>query len=203
MPNAPRTENLWDLHPDPSDAVATAGAYVVVDGRFAFAVGPTPDGEGLAVYRLGGHREAGETPWQCTERELLEETGLRIAPVAPPCTYWLQLPDDTPEHDSLVDRRWPAEPETPAPILVARGIGENVNRLSAMFLATAEGTPQPLNESHGLIFLTPTEVFAILNRPITLRQYLHSGGRAILRSKLPEHLPLVAHLQLRVLPALL
>lgn len=205
MPDEPRMELTWDSYGDPSDAIATAGAYVVVDGRFAFAVGPTTDGTSLAAYRLGGRREPGESPWQCAERELLEEAGLRISPRMPPCTYWLQLRDEQAlEHDALVERHWPPEPdEVPTPIFVARGIGANVNRLSAMYLATAEGTPEPLNETHGLIFLTPAEVFAILNRPLTLRQYLRAGGRAILRPGLPEHLPLEAHLQLRMLPALL
>ena len=204
MADLPRTENLWGLHADPCAAVATAGAYVMVDGRFAFGVGPTPDGKGLAVYRLGGHREAGETPWQCVERELMEEAGLRISPLTPPCTYWLQLRNEAAsKYDALVAGPWPSGSDVPAPIFVARGIGVNVNRLSAMFLATAEGSLEPLNECHGLLFLTPAEMFDILNRPMTLRQYLRSGGHATLRWKLPEHLPLVAHLQLRVLPALL
>jgi len=203
MPDAPRTELTWDSYGDPRDAVATAGAYVVVDGRFAFAVGPTTDGTSLAVYRLGGRREPGETPWQCAERELLEEAGLRIHPRTPPRTYWFQLCDDASQIDALVERHWPPRPEAPTPIFVARGIGANVNRLSAMYLAIAEGSPEPLNETHGLIFLTPAEVFAILNRPLTLRQYLRAGGRVILRPGLPDHLPLEPHLQLQVLGLLL
>ena len=49
MPDAPRTEYPWDPHADPRDAVATSGAYFMVDGRFAFMIGPTPDGASLAV----------------------------------------------------------------------------------------------------------------------------------------------------------
>ena len=72
-----------------------------------------------------------------------------------------------------------------------------------MYLATAEGTPEPLHEADGLIFLSPAEVFGVLHRPVTLGQYLRAGGRAILRPGLPEHLPLLPHLQLRVLAMLL
>jgi hypothetical protein len=32
--------------------VATAGAYVLANGRFAFMVGPTPQGDSLAVLLL-------------------------------------------------------------------------------------------------------------------------------------------------------
>ncbi len=65
----------------PLDQTATAGAYVLLDGRFPFIVGPTPDGDRLAVVRLGGHREAGESPWQCAAREVMEESGvIRIPP---------------------------------------------------------------------------------------------------------------------------
>jgi hypothetical protein len=49
---------------DRFSAVATIGAYVMPDGRFPFVVGPTLQGDKLAVVRLGGHREAGEAPWE-------------------------------------------------------------------------------------------------------------------------------------------
>lgn len=51
MPHPPPTAHPWDPHGDPRDAVATAGAYFLVDGRFAFMVGPTADGSSLAVVR--------------------------------------------------------------------------------------------------------------------------------------------------------
>ena len=203
MPDLPHTELTWDSYGDPRDAVATAGAYFLVDGRFAFAVGPAPERTSLAVYRLGGRREPGESPWQCAERELMEEAGLRISPRTPPCTYWLQLRDDDPAQETLVDGGWPEEPSAPAPILIARGRPGLSDRLSAMYLATAEGSPEPLHEAEGLLFLAPAEIFGVLNRRVTLGQYIRAGGRAILRPGLPEHLPLEAHLQLRMLPVLL
>ena len=241
MPESSPTAYPWATHGDPRDAVATAGAYFLVDGRFAFMLDPTPDGASLAVVRLGGRREPGETPWQCAEREVHEEAGLRISPRTPPCTYWL-LPSDEPHRrpneqhethdpppnahappreiyapardahaptreahapDTLIDGGWPREPSVPAPILIARGRPGLSDRLSAMYLATAEGTPEPLHEAHGLLFLSPAEVFGVLNRRVTLGQHLRSGGRAILRPGLPEHLPLLPHLQLQVLAMLL
>jgi hypothetical protein len=205
MPDQPRTE-----HPghrprlDPAGTVATAGAYVVVDGRFAFMLGPTPDGTRLAVVRLGGHREHGEPPWQCAEREVWEESSLRVVPRQPPGTYWLQAQDDTAtSHETLMAGNCPAELSEPAPILLVRGHGAHASRLSAMYLAHGKGAPAPCNEAHGILLLGPAEVFGILSRPVTLRQHLRSGGQAILRSGLPQDLPLEPFRQLRVLAALL
>jgi 8-oxo-dGTP pyrophosphatase MutT (NUDIX family) len=190
------------------DSVATAGAYVLLDGRFPFIVGPTPTGDRLAVVRLGGHREAGESPWQCATREVLEESGLTIEALAPPCTYWLAPENSAPDQDGLVPGEWPPElsSESPAPhppLFVVRGTATQADRLSVMFLARAEGTPEPLNEVRGLLLLAPAEVFALVNRPVTLAQHLRAGGRTLLRDDLPHDLPLFPHLQLQVLAALL
>jgi hypothetical protein len=187
MPDTPRTQHPGRPRLDPAGTVTTAGAYVVIDDRFAFTLGPTPRGDGLAFVRLGGHREDGETPWLCGEREVWEESDLHVVPRQPPGTYWLQAQDDF-AHCC----------ET----LVA-GHGPHANRLSAMYLAHGEGTPAPCNEAYGLLLLRSAEVFGILHRPVTLRQHLRTGGRAILRPGLPDHLPFLPHLQHRVLAMLL
>ncbi len=69
--------------------VITAGAYVLINGGLLFVIGPTPTGQRLAIVRLGGHCEAGETAWQCAAREVAEEASLVIRPCRPPATYWL------------------------------------------------------------------------------------------------------------------
>lgn len=155
MPDPPHTAYPWDPHADPRDAVATAGAYFLVDGRFAFMIDPTPDGESLAVVRLGGRREPGETPWQCAEREVLEEAGLRISPRTPPCTYWLQQSGETSDGspvEALIDGGWPEEPSVPAPILIVRGRPGLSDRLSAMYLAAAEAPRSPSTRHRGYSF---------------------------------------------------
>ena len=170
----------------PIDLVATAGAYVLLDGRFPFMIGPTEDGARLAVVRLGGHREAGESTWQCAAREVLEEAGLTIQAVAPPCTYWLAREDRAPGQDGLVPGAWPPEPPAAhPPFLVVQGTATLPDRLSIMYLARAEGTPVPLNEARGLLLLSPAEVFALVSRPVTLAQHLRAGGLAI-----PHYAPL-------------
>ena len=181
--------------------ITTAGAYVLLEGRFAFMVGPTPRSDGLAVVRLGGHGEAGETAWECAAREVREEASLRIRPLTPPDTYWFQVGS---ESETLKQGPPPddTDGEVP-PLLLVRGAGDHGGRLSVMYLASADGPPAPASEARGLLLLSPSEVVRIVCTQVTLDEYRHSGGLAILRDELPGHLPLEPFLQLRLLAVLL
>lgn len=65
-------------------SVRTAGAYVLLKNMtIPFVIGPTKDHQALAVIRLGGHRENNESAWQCAEREVYEESQLRISHLVP------------------------------------------------------------------------------------------------------------------------
>jgi 8-oxo-dGTP pyrophosphatase MutT (NUDIX family) len=176
-----------------SDAVVTAGAYALLEGRFPFVLGPTPCGDRLAVIRLGGHREAGETPWQCVVREALEEAGLMLRPCRPPTTYWVDARHD--RLDSRLDWR-PSKPDEPQPLLFR--VGED-GRVSAMYLALAEGKPEPRGEVRALLLLTPEEVRRVAVSPLTLAQLRAAGGVVLARDRLPEHLPLEPFPQIRLL----
>ncbi len=178
------------------DRVRTAGAYVITDGYFPFMVGPTPDGTRLAIVRLGGHRENGERPWECTKRELLEEARLHIAPLSPPATY---VASHAESNQLVLERRvWG---DTPQPILILdRG---NLSPLSIMYLACSSGRPSPAAETKGLLLLTPEDVWRICDQPATLREYLEWGGRALFQSLLPLDTPLVPFPQLKWLAQIL
>jgi NUDIX domain len=183
--------------------VASVGAYVVVDGRLPFVVGPTAAGDRLGVVRLGGHRKPGETPWACAAREVLEEASLAACPLAPPATYWLAPPHDP---AALTAAPWPGAP-TPAdpvaPVLVAWRENAGQRRSSLMYLAVADGPARPAAETAGLLLLTRADVLALVRAPVTLGAFLAAGGRAILRAALPTDLVLEPFLQLRVLAVLL
>jgi ADP-ribose pyrophosphatase YjhB (NUDIX family) len=183
----------------------TAGAYVVAGDRFVFAFGlPAGVSDCLGVPRLGGHREAGETAWQCAAREVLEEASVALQPLPPPATYWVGPPHDP---AALIAGSWEAAvdsaAEEPSPLLVAwrEEVGER--RLSATFLAKADGTPVPAAETQGLLLLRPQDVQRVAHKTLSLNELLRDGGQAVLRADLDPHLPLVPLLQLRALAHIL
>jgi 8-oxo-dGTP pyrophosphatase MutT (NUDIX family) len=74
--------------------VIISGVYVRCSDYFPFQVGPTQTSETLGAVRLGGHREAHETGWECAAREAWEEASIRVTPLAPPATYWVEVADE-------------------------------------------------------------------------------------------------------------
>ncbi|HWI60463.1 MAG TPA: NUDIX domain-containing protein [Symbiobacteriaceae bacterium] len=160
--------------------VVTAGVYLTIGERFLFVFGPNPAGDRLAIVRVGGHREPGETAWECAAREALEETGLTIE----------ALPVST-------GPDW-HEPG-PRPLLVLpRDTGVTV-----MFLARAEGAPQPCSEVQGLLLLSREEILALCAQPTTLQAFLDAGGQAWMRRPYPPEMILEPVLQCRLLARLL
>jgi len=178
--------------------ITTAGAYLLCRGHFAFAVGPTPAGDRLAVIRLGGHREAGETTAQCVEREVQEEAGVRIALADPPATY---LAARTGSGAFRLDRMEEGIGLTPAPLLVTPR--EDGRQFSVTYLAIADEVPVPSGEVAGILLLDVPAVHRLTRAPVTLGDFLACGGRAILRTPLNPALPLVPFAQLHILPQLL
>lgn len=183
------------------ERVMTAGAYVWLDGKTPFMVGPTPDGNRLAVVRLGGHREDGESPWQCAAREVWEEAGITVVPVPPPASHWLSPIDNL---GTLQPGMWPSKPGVDvAPVLVVENHQLPSCPLSVMYLARAESPPTPTGEISALLLLRARDIQRIVQGELTLDDYLALGGQAIMRVPQPHHLLLEPFLQLRVLARLL
>ena len=99
-----------------SRTIITAGIYAQYSGFFPFQVGPTKTGETLGVVRLGGHREAHETGWECAAREALEEASIRVTPLSPPTAYWVEVTDDGTFHEGAWE---PSSSNEVAPIVVS------------------------------------------------------------------------------------
>ncbi|SDW21899.1 NUDIX domain-containing protein [Paenibacillus sp. CF384] len=159
--------------------IITAGAYVNFDGHFLFQVGPTKSGTTLGVVRLGGHRESGETGWQCAMREVSEESSLTINTIKPPITYWYEASDNP----DLVPGGWIEEDHEP--ILVAKRPESNL--ITPIFLASADEAPVPSMETKGILILSPENITKLSSERMTLGQYLKSGGKAVIKEELPLH----------------
>jgi hypothetical protein len=177
--------------------IITAGVYVNVAGYFPFQVGPDETGNVLGVVRLGGHREAHETAWQCAAREAMEEASLHVAPVHPPATYWVEVEGDLALHPG----EWSADTsDEVAPIVVSRRDGQ---AMTPIFLGISDDKPMPGMEVKGLLLLTPATIRLIATQTLTFGDYLNAGGKAIFRETLPLHLPLYPRLHLHLLHKLL
>jgi 8-oxo-dGTP pyrophosphatase MutT (NUDIX family) len=179
----------------------TAEAYVCIGKLMPFMIGTTADGESLAVVRLGGHREAGETPWQCAVREALEEASLTITAITTLASFWLQSSNEPTE---IVEQRWHGtEDDDVPPILVVADNRTTPGRRSVMYVARAESLPTPSHEAMGLLLLTADEVKKIVRGGMSLGAFLDAGGQALLRTPLSRDLVLEPFLQLSVLSQLL
>lgn len=167
--------------------VVTAGVYLTIGDRFLFVFGPNPAGDRLAIVRVGGHREPGETAWECAAREALEETGLTIE----------ALPVGATLSGSLEPCAW--EEPGPRPLLVL----PRESGVTVMFVARAAGAPSPCSEVRGLLLVSRAEVLALSERPTTLQEFLDAGGQAWMRKPYPPEMVLEPALQFRLLARLL
>jgi 8-oxo-dGTP pyrophosphatase MutT (NUDIX family) len=182
-------------------SINTAGAYVCINGLYPFVIGSQPHNGRIPVVRLGGHREGQETGWQCAVREVYEEAALVIRPLVPPVTYWA---DGGHIEADLKIMRWEdAADSENTPLLVVAYDREGKTLLSLMYLAQADELPVPSSEVKGLLLLARDDIHRLCQAPLTLEQYLNSGGKAILKGDFDQSLPLAPFTQLRLLSRIL
>lgn len=165
-----------------AETFTKAGAYISVGKRYAFAMGPNGTGTHLGIIRIGGHREAGETPWDCVNREAMEEAKIRLSPIKPPVTLRLSC-----FHHKMQYTPFNWESKSPPPFLVS---GEKGTPITFLYLAETNDMPSPSSETKGIVLLTRQEIWQISNNTITLRRFLNSGGILITSEDFDLDVPL-------------
>jgi 8-oxo-dGTP pyrophosphatase MutT (NUDIX family) len=181
--------------------VNITGAYVCLHGLYLFAIRIQPHNGHIPIVRLGGHRKEHETGWQCAVPEVYEEANLQIKPLLPQTTY---LSDWNHIETQLQEIQWRHKIEQESiPVLVITYCREGKMHLSLMYLAQAKGLPKPSSEVKGLLLLKKQEVHSLCQEPLTLEQYLASGGKAILNAEFDTRLVLEPFAQLRLLSRIL
>ena len=174
----------------------TAGAFIYQNGYFPFMFGPDNAQTAHGVVRLGGHREPHEDAWACAFREIVEEAQMTTSFLDAPLTYYMENEQATPivyDHPIHADIQ---------PLLLA---GNLAAPQSVMFLGSALEEPSPSSETRGILRLSPRDIQAMCERPVTLREFRYQAdARQILQViPLDEDLVLRPYLQLRFLHFLL
>ena len=117
--------------------------------------------------RIGGHREANESPWECAAREALEEAGVVVRQV--PATISVQTNGQRGSDCTITTLSRPAivdgcPDERPLVLGCAHVPGDYT---STLFLAETDGESHPNNEVFGLVKLTREEVIQVAHNPGT------------------------------------
>jgi 8-oxo-dGTP pyrophosphatase MutT (NUDIX family) len=146
----------------PSD-VETAGVLLKEADRYVFCYGPHASGA-IYVLRIGGHLEAGESPWECAAREAKEEASAVVH----------QIPASSSVKTDGIDG---PIVDLPSPVfldgypserpLVLGGSLEPGTAKSTLFLAETQDISHPSNEVFGLVKLTAEGVVQIARTPHT------------------------------------
>ncbi|WP_340003673.1 hypothetical protein MHH52_16685 [Paenibacillus sp. FSL K6-0276] len=181
--------------------VQKAGAFVLTNKRMAFMMGPTVDQSELAIVRLGGHREGAETAWECAQREVLEESQMRITPLTPSMTFY--CPNTRFDIDielEPIDKFQNASIE-PRPLIV--GHQNSVQSITPIFLASSDDEPVPSMETKALMLLTRKEVILLCSGTITLDEFQTLGGKVIFGQHIDGNLPFKPFGHLRMLSIIL
>ncbi len=72
-----------------------------------------------------------------------------------------------------------------------------------MYLAEAHTLPTPAHEAKGILLLNRADIQRLCREPLTLDQYIHAGGVALLKDAFDTSLYLEPFIQLRLFAQIL
>ena len=144
--------------------VHTAGVLLREGDRYVFCFGPHSKSDGVYVLRIGGHREAGESPWECAVREAREEADVSVHQI--PAPIGVRTTDMFSPVTTLPDRVTIEGHPEQRPLVVGGSLISGTPR-STLFLATTTEISRPSSEVEGLVILSPVEVIRLARGPST------------------------------------
>ena len=135
------------------------------------------------------------------EREVFEESYMRITPLVPSMTF--QCPKTTLDTEIILEpiQNYRAPEEQPCPLIIGRH--DTIQSVTAMFLATSDDDPIPSMETKALMLLTRNDVLRLCSETITLEEYQSSGGQVLFGQQVNPKLPLKPFGQLVMLSMIL
>ncbi len=168
--------------------IEKAGAFVLTNKTIAFMMGPTPDQSTLAIVRLGGHREGTETAWACAQREVFEESQMRITPLRPSMSFYCPNTsfDSEIELEPIAEYNYSMFEQRPLII----GHQNSKQSITPIFLASSEDEPVPSMETKALLLLTRKDVIRLCSERLTLDEFQSSGGIVLYGQQVDKNLPL-------------
>ncbi len=175
--------------------VKTAGVLLREEGRWVFCYGPHVSG-GVYVFRIGGHREPEESPWECAAREAGEEAATIVHQV--PSEVSVQTDG---AHGTISTLPWPAvvEGHPEERPLVLGGSLEPATVSSTLFLAETTVECDPRDQIFGLVKLTPDQVVETVRVPGTFGKIEGTAESQEPQSRIPSDTPIVLSSHLRAL----
>ncbi len=174
--------------------VKTVGAFIVNDSKFAFMIGPNASKDKLGIVRFGGHVEKNEHIYECLLREINEETSSTATIVSSPITYY----KGKWEEDDYIE----LEKDLPLDIKPIIIVGDS-NYLTMLFLAYVNEELKPSNETHGIIYLSISDIQNICNNRLTLNRFIKKGGKIVQQKKIDYEMELYPGPHLKFLNYLL
>ena len=170
-----------------------AGAFVLHRGKMVFMMGPTVDRSSLAIVRLGGHKEEGETDWECAQREVYEESLMRIKPIEPAMSFYSpnhRFGEDIILEPASEDQRQLYQPQ---PLIIGH------RNSTPIFLTYSEDKPAPNMETKALILLSRSDVVRLCSQSMTLDEFQSAGGEVLFGEEIDGSLPFKPFGHLRML----
>ncbi|MDB5085246.1 MAG: mismatch repair protein MutT [Bacilli bacterium] len=126
--------------------------------------------------------------WECAQREVFEESHMRINPITPSMTF--HCPNTRFDIEISLEPIMEYQNSLGEPRPLIMGHQNTVQSITPIFLASSDDEPMPSMEIKALMLLTRNDVVRLCSETITLDEFQSSGGQVLLGQQIDAKLPL-------------